>query len=149
MINFELDDDQKLIRETVAAFAAEQIRPAARAADESGVIPPELVAKGHELGLVRGAIPEAYGGYGDARSAVTGAIVMEELAWGDLAIAVHLLAPRLLVTPLAQDQFVAATAALNEPRFDFDPAAMKTVARREGQDFVLSGVKCCVPLAQE
>ncbi len=123
------------------------------------------MAKGHELGLVRGAIPEAYGGYGDARSAVTGAIVMEELAWGDLAIAVHLLAPRLLVTPLieaggaplqqrwlpplAQDQFVAATAALNEPRFDFDPAAMKTVARREGQDFVLSGVKCCVPLAQE
>ncbi len=34
MINFELDDDQKLIRETVAAFAAEQIRPAARAPAE-------------------------------------------------------------------------------------------------------------------
>ena len=82
MIGFDLNDEQKMIRETVAAFASDEIRPAARDADETGAIPPGLIAKAWELGLVRGAIPEQFGGYGDARSAVTGAIVAEELACG-------------------------------------------------------------------
>lgn len=165
MIGFEPDDDQKMIRDTVAAFALEQIRPAARPADESGVIPGELIAKGHELGLVRSAIPEADGGYGDTRSAVTGTIVAEELAFGDLAIALHLMAPRLIAFPLieagtpeqqahylkafAQDDFVAGSAALIEPRFDFDPSAMATTAHRDGSNFILNGAKCLVPLAAD
>src|SRR5229473_7956260 len=102
MIGFALSDEQKMIRDTVAAFALEEIRPAARPADESATIPLELIAKTWELGLVQGAIPEAYGGYGDARSAVTGAIVAEELAFGDLAIALHLLTPRLCAFPLVE-----------------------------------------------
>ncbi len=95
MISFELSDEQKMVRDTVAAFALEQIRPAARLADESGSIPPELLAKAWELGLVRGCLPENVGGYGDPRVAVTGAIVAEELAYGDLSFALHALAPRL------------------------------------------------------
>ena len=165
MIGFDLNEEQKMIRETIAAFALDEIRPAARPADETGAIPAALIHKGWELGLVRGAIPEACGGYGDARSAVTGAILAEELACGDLAIAIHMLAPRLLafpliasgtaaqrsryLTPLATDHFAAATAALTEPRFDFDPAAMATTARRDGAGFVLDGAKCYVPLAAE
>ncbi len=165
MIGFDLNEEQKMIRETVAAFAVDEIRPAARPADETGSIPAALIQKGWELGLVRGAIPEACGGYGDARSAVTGAILAEELAFGDLAIALHMLAPRLLafplissgtdaqrtrhLTPLATDNFAAATAALAEPRFDFDPAAMATTARRDGAGFVLNGAKCYVPLAAD
>jgi acyl-CoA dehydrogenase len=165
MIGFDLNEEQKMIRETVAAFAVDEIRPAARPADETGAIPSALIHKGWELGLVRGAIPEAWGGYGDARSAVTGAILAEELACGDLAIAIHMLAPRLLayplissgtdaqrsryLAPLATDHFTAATAALTEPRFDFDPSAMVTTARRDGAGFVLNGAKCHVPLAAE
>src|SRR5581483_2023268 len=144
MISFDLNDEQQMMRDTVAAFAIEQIRPAARHADESGSIPSELLAKAWELGLVRGYMPENVGGYGDPRAAVTGAIVAEELAYGDLAIALHALAPRLLVfpliemgtdaqrtrclPPLATNSFTAATAALMEPAFDFDPAAMNTRA---------------------
>jgi alkylation response protein AidB-like acyl-CoA dehydrogenase len=165
MIGFAPNDEQKMIRETVAAFALEEIRPAARPADESGAIPPELIAKAWDLGLVQGAIPEAFGGYGDARSAVTGAIVAEELAFGDLAIALHVLAPRLLAFPLieagteeqkgrhlkalATDHFTAATAALIEPRFDFDPSAMATMVRRDGASYILDGAKCYVPLARD
>lgn len=165
MIGFDLSEEQKMIRETVAAFAADEIRPAARLADETGAIPAPLIHKGWELGLVRGAIPENWGGYGDARSAVTGTILAEELAFGDLAIALHMLTPRLLafplissgtdeqraryLTPLATDDFAAATAALMEPRFDFDPAALTTTARRDGAGFVLNGAKCYVPLAAE
>ncbi|HLW70352.1 MAG TPA: acyl-CoA dehydrogenase family protein [Candidatus Binataceae bacterium] len=165
MIGFDLSDEQKMIRETVAAFAIEEIRPAARPADESGTIPLALIAKGWELGLVRGAIPEEFGGYGDARSAVTGAITVEELAYGDLAIAMHMLAPQLLAYPLieagspsqraqflpqfAVDAFVPASAALMEPRFDFEPSLMETTARRDGGGFILNGDKCYVPLAAQ
>src|SRR6266446_4891102 len=131
MINFELDEEQAMIRDTVAAFAREEIRPAARPADEEGRIPPQLIDKAWELGLVRGPIPEAYGGYGDARSAVTGAVVAEELAWGDLSIAMHAVAPRLVAYPIVEmgteeqrkrflqtfagDKFVAGSAAAMEP----------------------------------
>ena len=66
-----------MVRETVGACALQQIRPAGRLADESGTIPSELLAKAWELGLVRGCLPENVGGYGDSRSAVTGAIVWE------------------------------------------------------------------------
>lgn len=165
MTSFELSEEQKMMRETVGAFASDQIRPAARAADEDGAIPAVLAAKGWELGLVRGAIPEQVGGYGDARSAVSGAVVAEELAWGDLSIAIHLLAPRLLAFPVLEmgteeqrkrllpafgtDSFVPATAALMEPRYDFDVADLAATARGEGGGFVLSGTKCLVPLARD
>ena len=165
MIGFTLSDEQQMVRDTIAAFALNEIRPAARPADESGVIPPALIAKAWELGLVQGAIPEAFGGYGDTRSAVTGAIVAEELAFGDLSIALHTLAPRLLAFPLlaagtdghmfrhlktlATDQFTAATAALMEPRYDFDPSAMATTVRSDGASFLLDGAKCYVPLARD
>ncbi|MBV8356586.1 MAG: acyl-CoA dehydrogenase family protein [Deltaproteobacteria bacterium] len=163
MISFDLSDEQKMARDMVAAFAIEQIRPAARAADESGWIPAELLAKAGELGFIRGCMPEDVGGYGDPRVAVTGTIVAEELAYGDLSFALHALAPRLLAFPLiemgtdaqrrhylpslATDSFVAATAAVMEPAFDFDPAGMQTTAQRSSGDYVINGAKCYVPLA--
>ncbi|HVC44859.1 MAG TPA: acyl-CoA dehydrogenase family protein [Candidatus Binataceae bacterium] len=165
MVSFDLSEEQMMIRETVGVFARDEVRPAARIADESGAIPPALIAKSWELGLVRGAIPEQFGGYGDARSAVTGAIVAEELAFGDLSIAIHMLAPRLAAYPLiefgtdeqrarllknfARDEFTAGSAALMEPRFDFDAADLATRAERAGAGYVLNGTKCYVPLGAE
>jgi len=58
MINFELDEEQKLIRETVVGFARDEIRPHAREADEKGTIPTALIHRGWELGLVQSMIPE-------------------------------------------------------------------------------------------
>ena len=163
MISFELSEDQKLLQETVAAFAIEQIRPLARDADERGEAPESVVARAWKLGLVAGAIPESYGGFGDARSALTGAIVLEELGYGDLSIALHVLAPRLLVYPLlehgtedqkkrflpafTQAEFRAATAAVVEPSLHFDLSALTTTAIAEKNGFVLRGRKAFVPLA--
>src|SRR5581483_7706328 len=163
MVSFELSEEQRMMRDSVGAFAREEIRPAAREADESGAICAGLIAKAWQLGLVQGPIPEKLGGNGDARSAVSGAIVAEELAWGDLAIALHALCPRLLAFPvlefgsddqrerhlrrLAGAEFAPATAALMEPRWDFDASELATTARRDGAGFVLSGRKCLVPLA--
>ena len=165
MVNFKPTDEQQLIRETMAGFAREVLRPAAREADEKNEVPEAVVQRGWELGLVQSGIPESLGGYGDARSAVSGALILEELAYGDLALALHLLTPRLLTLPLlmigteaqqkrwlprfAGAEFVAGTAAFAEPRWDFDPTALATRAERKGGDWVLTGQKCLVPLAAD
>jgi alkylation response protein AidB-like acyl-CoA dehydrogenase len=164
MFDLEMTEDQKLIHDTVSSFAKGEIRPIARDCDESGVIPAELAAKGFDLGLIHSAIPEEQGGFGEVRSAVTGAIVAEELGWGDLSIALHLLAPRLVVYPLLDagtpEQRAAvlppfatgyrpATAAVVEPRFDFDTTRFATTATPKDGGFVLDGAKCFVPLAHE
>jgi acyl-CoA dehydrogenase len=165
MISFEPTEEQQMIRDTVAAFARDQLRPAARAVDEGGAIPAELPATAAQLGLVRAWLPEQYGGDGNPRSALTGAMIAEELAWGDLALAVHLSAPRLLAFPIAEmgtptqrerylkplagGSYVAGSAAIIEPRFDFDLDSIATQARRQGADWILEGDKCFAPLARE
>jgi len=58
MINFELDEEQKLIRDTVVSFAREEVRPHAREADEHGAIPASLIQQGWEIGRVQSIIPE-------------------------------------------------------------------------------------------
>src|SRR5438046_10155119 len=157
MVNFEPTDEQELIRETMAGFAREVLRPAAREADEKNAVPETVVQRGWELGLVQSPIPEALGGYGDARSAVTSALLLEELAYGDLALTLHLLAPRLLTIPLlvagteeqrrrwlprfAGAAFTVGTAAFVEPRWDFDATALATRAERQRGGYVLTGGK--------
>lgn len=164
MFDLEWTEEQKLIHDTVSNFARSEIRGLARDCDESGSIPPELLAKGFELGLIHSALPEEHGGFGEDRSAVTGAIVAEELAWGDLSISLAMLAPRLLAYPVADlgtpeqqreilprfaREYHAATAAFLEPRYDFAPDRPATTAERQGGDWVITGRKCFVPLAAE
>jgi len=165
MINFDLDEEQRLIRDTVVGFARDEIRPQAREADEHGTVPASLVQQGWELGLVQSIIPEEYGGFGSEHSALTGVVVAEELAYGDLAIAMHLLAPRLITVPVVElgspelkravlpgfcaDTFQPGSAAIMEPRFDFDSGAPATTLRGEGDHYVISGEKCYVPLGSE
>jgi len=163
MVNFKPTEEQELVRETMASFAREILRPRAREADETGGVVPEVVARGWELGLVQSMIPEAQGGYGDARSALTSALLLEELAYGDLALALHLLTPRLFTVPLVvagtpaqraawlprftTAEVAVGTAAFVEPDWDFDPTALATRAEPAGADWVLHGRKCLVPLA--
>jgi alkylation response protein AidB-like acyl-CoA dehydrogenase len=164
MAGFQPTEEQQLIRDTVATFAREQIRPAAREADESGQIPSALVQQAWGLGLIQSTIPEAFGGSGEPPSAITGSLVCEELAWGDLSIALHILAPRLLTQPLltlgnetqqqilrayAGSEFSAGTAAVMEPRFGFDINELVTTATADKGDIVLNGTKCLVPLAAD
>jgi alkylation response protein AidB-like acyl-CoA dehydrogenase len=165
MVNFTPTDEQQLIRETVAGFAREVLRPQAREADEHSQVPPQVVERAWELGLVQNSIPEALGGYGNGRSAVRSAIKLEELAYGDLALALHVLVPRLFTIPVlvsgtesqqkewlprfTRERFTVGTAAFVEPRWDFDPTGLATRAERRGGDYILTGEKCLVPLSPE
>src|ERR1700675_4171294 len=131
MIDFEPSEEQQMIRDSVGAFARDEIRPAARPADESGDIPAALVQKAWQFGFVSGAIPEKFGGGGDARSAVTGAIVPEELGFGDISIGFPVVPRRLVAFSIiemgpddqrakylkrfAGNDFAPATAAVMEP----------------------------------
>ncbi len=160
MFDLRPDDEQQLIIDTVRQFASEQLRPRAREVDESGKLPPDLLDQAHELGLVANALPAALGGGGE-RSALTSVLVAEELAWGDLALAIAILSPSLTALPLLDSgtdaqrgahlpalvgtSFTPGALALLEPRFDADPLRPRTRALRDGDGWVLEGRKCLVP----
>jgi alkylation response protein AidB-like acyl-CoA dehydrogenase len=160
MIDFEPSEEQALIRDTVHQFAENEIRPKARECDEAAKLDANVLALAHELGLVANSLPEQHGGGGEL-SAVTGCLIAEELAWGDLSLALGVLSPSLLGLPLAlygtaeqQASLLpglvgaspgAGSIAWVEPRFDFDAYRPQTTARRDGAGFVLDGIKCFVP----
>jgi alkylation response protein AidB-like acyl-CoA dehydrogenase len=160
MIGFDPSEEQALIVETVRQFADKEIRPLARECDEARRIPDAILAQAHELGLVANSLPEEAGGGGE-RNALTAALIAEELAWGDLSIALAILSPGLVALPVAEfgtpeqkehwlprylgNRFVPGSLALLEPRFGTDPFRPATTARREGAAFVLDGRKCQVP----
>lgn len=165
MISFDPTEEQRMIVDAVKRFATNEMRRAYRDADETGEIPAGVIRRGWDIGLIPGNIPEAEGGFGETHSVITGALFAEELAWGDLSMALHLLAPALVAVPVllsgTEEQketylplfcdatYKAATAALTEPRFDFDPNGLHTTAVLEDDEYVLNGQKCYVPLAPE
>ena len=160
MIDFEPTDEQQLVIETVRQFARNEMRPAARDCDETGELSGKLLDHAHELGLVANGIDADYGGGGE-RSAVTGALIAEELAFGDLALALAILSPSLLALPVADhgtdaqrgeilprftgERFVPGALAVNEPGLDADPFRPGTRVRAEADGFTIDGVKCQVP----
>jgi len=87
------DDDQKMIVETVSEFAEEVLRPAARDADDAAAYPTDLIAKAAELGITAINVPENFDGIAEHRSTVTNALVAEALAYGDMGLALPILAP--------------------------------------------------------
>jgi alkylation response protein AidB-like acyl-CoA dehydrogenase len=159
------DEDQQMIRDTVAEFANEQLRPAAADADTACKAPVELLNTAAELGVTMIGVPEELGGAGSERSTVTGALIAEALAHGDMGLAVACLAPSAVSNALVlwgdADQqstylpaFVgenvpAAALAVLEPRPLFDPFVLRTTARRTPEGYRLDGVKSLVPRAAE
>ncbi len=165
MISFKPTEEQQMIVTLVKQFANDEMRKIYRECDENDEIPAHIIETAWSMGLVSSAIPEKYGGPGGEKSAVTGALLAEELAWGDLSMAMNILCPALVIMPLLElgteeqkqkylpafcgDKFRAASAALIEPNFEFDAAALKTTASLKGSGYVLKGKKCFVPLAAD
>src|SRR5688572_6854172 len=164
MYSFDPTEEQQMLVEAVGKYAVNDLRAAARDAEESGELSKKLVSKGWELGLLQASIPEAYGGFGE-RSAVTGVLAVEEMAFGDLAGALAVLTPSLFATPILlagteeqkqsylpkviEGEWTPYTAALIEYAFDFDPNALRTTATLAGGEYVLQGEKAFVPFAED
>lgn len=162
MLDFELDEEQRMLTQTINRFASEQLRRVYRDAEEEGNIPDSVIQAGWEIGLLPTSIPEDYGGFGE-HSAVTGALAVEALAYGDLAITLNIAAPGLVAVPIllggtqaqkerylpefCREKPPAVTAALTEPMVKYDPRNLATTAVADAGDYVLNGVKTMVPLA--
>jgi len=149
-----LTDEQRAIRDLVHEFAVEEIRPTAREADRTQSFPEDVWDGLADLDLTGLTVPEAYGGFDADRT--TYAVVNEEVAYGQLAVAtalsVHALATSCIAefaTDAQQERWLPEMAegrpvgmfALSEPGAGSNPAEMETVARREGDEYVIDGKK--------
>jgi len=156
MVDFELTDEQKLMQKVAHEFAEREMRPIALDYDKKGVIPWQVVQKAHDIGLDTAFIPAEYGG-GGIDSTLTHCVVMEELNWGCAGIATGLIGAGLAFLPIIHmgteeqkkrflPRFTGPEArlgalCLTEPDAGSDVAAISTTAKRDGNEWVLNGVK--------
>jgi alkylation response protein AidB-like acyl-CoA dehydrogenase len=155
MISFDLQDEERMVQDTVRAFATSEVRPAARPCEKARAVTPGVAEKFLQLGLHAVQLPESAGGAG--LGAIAGAVVAEELAWGDPGIAAALLSSypaacilealgdeaqrRRFLAPVAE-QGARLTLALSEA--EPPEAGLGVTATRDGDGFVLSGKKSFV-----
>jgi alkylation response protein AidB-like acyl-CoA dehydrogenase len=160
-VDFELTDEQRLLRQTMRAFVDERIRPVAQDMEASGAYPDEIVAGMAELGLFGLMIPEEYGGL--AADMVSLAIVFEEISKGWMGIAgiigSHSLSCWMISRFGTDDQknhylpeLSSGTRrtgiALTEPGAGSDLQGIATSARRDGDYYVINGAKTWITNAR-
>jgi len=165
MISFSMSKEQKMIKDEVANLVKGVVADNTKEMDENGEIPMESIQKGWELGASLSGIPEEYGGYGMKDSPTENAVILEELAFGDMAYTIAVTAPSLFINPVngmgteeqkkkylplyCKDEYTPCTLALNEPNFGFDPVDLKTTAVKKNGSYILNGKKCFVPFGSK
>ncbi len=156
-------EEQQMICDSMKRFAEAALRPAARHADASSQIPDALLDEAHGLGITLLAVPEQYGGAGTERSPISNVLIAEQLARGDMALALAILSPLGVANTILDqgsaaqrerylprfvgDTFYPAATAVHETSVLFDPMALKTRARKDGDDYVIDGEKTLVALS--
>lgn len=150
-----LDEDHLMVRDAVRTFVREEVAPHAATWDRERVFPAQVHRQLAQLGAYGVMVPPAYGGAG--LDALALAVMLEEIAAGDggtsTAISVNncpvcsiLLAygnddqKRDWLTPLARGDMLGAFC-LTEPQAGSDASALRTTAARDGDSYVLNGVK--------
>jgi len=159
-VDFDLTDEQQLIRETARAFCDREIVPHARDWDRSERMDPGIVAKLAEVGFLGCALPEAHGGMG--LDSVSYCLVMEELGRADSSVRGIVsvnngLAGKTIAAwgraeqkaewlPRMCSGEALGCYALTEPGSGSDPASLVTRADRDGDGWVLNGSKIFITL---
>ncbi len=156
-MKFDLNEEQSDIRDIVRRFTEQEITPHAEAWDEEAYFPREIYTKMADLDLMGMTTPEEYGG--SALSRLTGALVYEELAKGEMATAVGLSVHNMVTGSIARfgdeeqrRRWVAALAAgellgafsLSEAASGSDAASLQCNAERRENCYVLNGSKLWV-----
>jgi alkylation response protein AidB-like acyl-CoA dehydrogenase len=159
---FDLDEEQSEIRDMVRRFTAEEIAPEAEVWDEQSYFPREIFTKIAALGLMGMTTPEAFGGSELER--LSGALVYEELAKGDMATAVGLSVHNMITGSIARfgneeqrRRWVPKLAAgellgafsLSEAASGSDAASLQCRAEQHDGVYVLNGNKMWVTNAGE
>ncbi len=157
-MDFELSEDLRMVRDMARDFARAELDPRATRHDRQGSIDPEVFTQLGELGLWGLTIPEEYGGAGMGNLALS--LVLEEInracASTGVTLSVHnsLIGSPILKfgsaelkrawLPRLASGEVLGCYCLTEPNAGSDAAALETVARRDGDDWILSGTKIWV-----
>ncbi len=157
-MDFELGEQQTMVRDMVREFARERLAPGAGARDESGEFPADIFRELGELGLLGMLVEERYGGAG--MDALTYALAIEELARGDASVAVGVSVTNSVcqwpisrfgseklkekVLPALARGEVLGGIMLTEPQAGSDLASMRTTYRRDGDGYRLNGSKAWI-----
>jgi glutaryl-CoA dehydrogenase (non-decarboxylating) len=161
MLNFELDDEQRLLAQSVREWAGREVAPRIRDLDRAHHFDRALLPQMAELGLLGMSVPAAYGGAG--LDYICLGLASEELEYVDTSLrvilSVHVALNSLTVlawgtedqkrrylAPQARGEKIA-TFALTEPAAGSDARAIQTVAVRTPGGYRLSGEKTWISLA--
>jgi acyl-CoA dehydrogenase len=157
VVDFNLTDEQKDIRELAHDFAEKEIRPVAWDLDRDSTFPHEIVQKAWEVGLMNSHIAEEYGGPG--LDYLTGCLIEEELGWGCSGIGTTLMCNGLATAPVViggseevkkeylgmlTEEPKLASFCLTEPDAGSDVSGMRTTAVKRGDKYVINGTKCFI-----
>lgn len=154
-MDFGLSEEYQMVKDTAAKYADERLKPIAAELDRTHDHPADVCRELGELGFMGIAVPEEYGGGGmDNRAYV---LALSEISRGCASTGVIMSVNNSLVCdplekyandgqkkeflePLARGEKLGCFA-LSEPDAGSDAAAQKTVARRDGDHYVIEGVK--------
>ena len=153
-MNFDLTEEQRMIRDTAREFAEKEVKPAAADIDRTDEFPWKIYRRMAELGLIAMTLPLEYGGSG--ADTVSWSLVEEELAKASAAVSDAQLLQKLMmdmfrrhgteeqkkkfIPPITQGESLCCTG-MTEPNAGSDLRGIQTTARREGNAYVLNGTK--------
>ena len=157
-MDFELNEEQKMIRKMVRNFAQNEIAPIAQETDKTGQFPWEIIRKMGELGLMGLPFSEEYGGGGV--DTICYAIAIEEISRvcgsTGITLAAHISLctfpiyhfgneeqKRKYIPKLASGEWIGALG-LTEPGAGSDAGGIKTRAVLDGDEWVINGQKCFI-----
>ncbi|QIB74028.1 acyl-CoA dehydrogenase [Halogeometricum borinquense] len=153
-MSFQLNEEQRTIRDVVREFGENEIRPVAREHDDERKYPHELVEKAAKYDLVAPSIPEEYGGAG--MDMLTTAVITEELWRADPGIGSAIGSRGFGTTMIEKfgDEWMkeewlpkvaagdaATCSCISEPAHGSDVASIETRAEEDGDEYVLNGTK--------
>ena len=157
MIAFTPNEEQKALQDLAREFSRKEISPVALPYDKEPIFPEEIIKKAHTLRLMNLTCPKEYGGQGfglvtsslineelnTACVAISGMIGINSLACGPILVAGTEEQKRRFLLPLNQ-KGKTASFGLTEREAGSDAGSLKTIAKLEGDHYVLNGQKCFI-----
>ena len=157
MPDFSLSEEQTSLRDLARKFARSEMAPHSAECDRTGRFPEEIYRKAWELGLMNLNVPAEYGGSG--LPLFDQCLIVEELAYACAGMTTSIIANCLALEPILlggspeqKTRFLSpfcasynlASFCLTEPGGGSDAGGLKTLARRDGDHYVLDGEKCFI-----
>nr|WP_168417380.1 acyl-CoA dehydrogenase family protein [Acinetobacter towneri] len=168
LFDLSLNEEQQMLVEAMQQFATEVIYPLAYEADHHAQFPQQLWQYSTDLGLNSYALPEALGGVATEQNIVSHLLIAEQLARGDFSLTAGLLSTFSVINAITRwgsetvqnryltafaeadssGQTIQATFAVQENTAAFNPYQLKTKATLQNEQYLITGEKTLVILAE-